>query len=271
MRSTRRHGRRINPGFKISKRLQDARHISESRFNQFFATLPDYCYMVSPRGQILDINPAACRALGYSKGYLVGKPLSVIYAPESRSRLSSLLEKWKKTGKISDEEMVILTKQGEKRIVLLNVGSVLGPDGKLLHSTSVQVDITNRRRMEEKLRQAQEHLTDSIASVMEAIEGYAIPRRADLRAARDERPQIADREKLQTLTKREREILHLLVCGVSTRRMSQLLDVRSATIRNHVQNLFSKLGVHSRLECVAVAHRLGFELRDPPSTPAEEA
>jgi DNA-binding NarL/FixJ family response regulator len=34
--------------------------------------------------------------------------------------------------------------------------------------------------------------------------------------------------------------------------------VSSATIRNHVQNIFGKLGVHSRLEAVAYAtrHRL---------------
>lgn len=269
MRFTRRRGHRVNAGVMRSKRAEEARQISESRFNQFFATLPDYCYMVSPSATILDVNPAACQALGYSKGNLVGKPLSVIYAPESRSRLRELFETWKKTGKICDEEMVIVTKQGEKRTVLLNVGSVLSPSGKLLHSTSVQVDITDRKRMEEKLREAQERLTDSIASMMEAIQTYAIPRGADSRGLRSEQGPIADRDKLQNLTRREREILHFLVCGVSTKRMSQLLDVRAATIRNHVQNLFSKLSVHSRLECVAVAHRLGFELRDSPPHSSE--
>ena len=33
------------------------------------------------------------------------------------------------------------------------------------------------------------------------------------------------------------------------------LRVSQATIRNHVQNIFGKLGVHSRLEAVAHANR----------------
>lgn len=87
MRSSRRQTRRFNPRVKHSNHADEGRQIFESRFRQFFSTLPDYCYVVSPRGKILNINPAACRALGYSKGHLVGKPLAVIYAPESRSRL----------------------------------------------------------------------------------------------------------------------------------------------------------------------------------------
>jgi PAS domain S-box-containing protein len=54
--------------------------ISKPRFNQFFATLPEYCYMISPGGNILDVNPAACEALGYDREELVGKPISVLYA-----------------------------------------------------------------------------------------------------------------------------------------------------------------------------------------------
>jgi PAS domain S-box-containing protein len=119
---------------------------SEHRFRQFFETLPEYCYMTSPDGNILDVNPAVCEGLGYDKEDLIGRPLSTLYAPESHARIGELLEKWKKTGKLRNEEMVVLTKQGEKRTVLLNVGSVVDAEGNLLHSTSVQVDITDRKR-----------------------------------------------------------------------------------------------------------------------------
>lgn len=176
-----------------------------------------------------------------------------------------MLEKWKKTGRLCDEEMAIITKRGEKRIVMLNVGSILDAEGKLMHSASIQVDITERKQIEEKLREAQIRLTDSIASVMEAIERYDRPREAGSNGSRTDPSLEAGREKLRSLSKREREILHLLVCGVSTRRMAQLLDVRLPTVRNHLQNVFSKLGVHSRLECVAVAHQAGFELRNSPA------
>jgi DNA-binding NarL/FixJ family response regulator len=46
--------------------------------------------------------------------------------------------------------------------------------------------------------------------------------------------------------------------GLNTEHAARRLHVSSATIRNHVQNIFGKLGVHSRLEAVAYAtrHRL---------------
>jgi DNA-binding NarL/FixJ family response regulator len=62
-------------------------------------------------------------------------------------------------------------------------------------------------------------------------------------------------EAAMDLTRRELEILRLLTEGVSTAEAAQRLHVSQSTVRNHVQNLLSKLGVHSRLEAVAYATR----------------
>ena len=61
------------------------------------------------------------------------------------------------------------------------------------------------------------------------------------------------------LTRRESEILRLMATGANTKVLAERLHVSPATVRNHVQNIFTKLGVHSRLEAVAWAnrHRLG--------------
>ncbi len=56
------------------------------------------------------------------------------------------------------------------------------------------------------------------------------------------------------LTRREREILGLLTSGFNTRAVAERLHVSPATVRNHVQKILDKLGVHSRLEAVAYAH-----------------
>jgi PAS domain S-box-containing protein len=133
------------------RRAEEAQQVWERRFSQFFESLPEYCYIISPDGNILNANLAACEGLGYGRGELIGKPLSTIYAPESHARLRDLFEKGKKRGKLRNEEMVILTKQGEKRTVLLNVGSVTDANGNLLHSTSVQVDITESKQLEKSL------------------------------------------------------------------------------------------------------------------------
>ncbi len=53
------------------------------------------------------------------------------------------------------------------------------------------------------------------------------------------------------LTAREKEILELLRTGATTVQIAHDLRISRATVRNHLQNLFSKLEVHSRLAAVA--------------------
>lgn len=58
-------------------------------------------------------------------------------------------------------------------------------------------------------------------------------------------------------TPKELEIIRQLVRGESTTRIAQLMGVRTATVRTHLQHLFIKSGTHSRLELVAFAVRAG--------------
>ena len=62
---------------------------------------------------------------------------------------------------------------------------------------------------------------------------------------------------LRSLTSRELDVLELLVEGISTRGIAERLFVSVNTARNHVQRVLAKLGVHSRLEAVALASREG--------------
>ena len=57
------------------------------------------------------------------------------------------------------------------------------------------------------------------------------------------------------LTPRQTEILRLLARGYSTRQMAEELHLSTETVRNHVRNVLQALGVHSRLEAVALARR----------------
>lgn len=53
------------------------------------------------------------------------------------------------------------------------------------------------------------------------------------------------------LTEREEEVAEMLVQGHSTREIAQSLWITMATVRNHIQRIMQKLGVHSRLAAVA--------------------
>ena len=59
------------------------------------------------------------------------------------------------------------------------------------------------------------------------------------------------------LTPREVEVLKLLADGVSNQQIAEKLVLSMHTVRNHVQNVITKLGAHSKLEAVATAVREG--------------
>lgn len=59
------------------------------------------------------------------------------------------------------------------------------------------------------------------------------------------------------LSPREREILRQLAEGTTTAAIAANLFLSPNTVRNHVQHILAKLGVHSRVAAVVVAHREG--------------
>jgi len=59
-----------------------------------------------------------------------------------------------------------------------------------------------------------------------------------------------------TITPREEEVLSLLARGDGPKVIANELSISAKTVGTHIQNLFSKLGVHSRAELVARAFQL---------------
>lgn len=59
------------------------------------------------------------------------------------------------------------------------------------------------------------------------------------------------------LTRREREVLELLVAGLGSRAIADELRISMNTVRTHVKCVLTKLQVHSRLEAAAFAVRHG--------------
>jgi NarL family two-component system response regulator LiaR len=57
------------------------------------------------------------------------------------------------------------------------------------------------------------------------------------------------------LTEREREVLTLMIEGLSNTQIAGRLTVSSSTIKSHVSNILSKLGAASRTEAVTLALR----------------
>jgi DNA-binding NarL/FixJ family response regulator len=59
------------------------------------------------------------------------------------------------------------------------------------------------------------------------------------------------------LTKREQEVLRRLAQGLDQSEIAQELVISEKTVATHIQHILEKLGVHSRAQAVALAHRTG--------------
>src|SRR5579872_3033466 len=80
----------------------------------------------------------------------------------------------------------------------------------------------------------------------------AIRRQHGVLARRQEREKL-----IATFTPREMEVLHLLSEGLDTALMSERLSIAPHTVEWHVRHLIEKLEVHSKLQAVIGAARLG--------------
>lgn len=69
------------------------------------------------------------------------------------------------------------------------------------------------------------------------------------------------------LTRREREVLHLLATDMSNKEIARALDLQLSTVKNHVHNVLTKLGASGRHELAAALAQLG---HDPVPRPARD-
>ena len=163
---------RVFQNITARKRVEETLEEKRFKLKEYFENLPLLAYNITLDGKINDINNVVLKRLGYdSKDELIGKSLiSTAYAPSSQEKAKRLLEKWERKKILKNEELQIITKQGEIIDVLLNVDTIYDSNGKPLYSLSTQLDITERKKSEEELVRSREelrNLADHLQSVRE--------------------------------------------------------------------------------------------------------
>jgi DNA-binding NarL/FixJ family response regulator len=68
---------------------------------------------------------------------------------------------------------------------------------------------------------------------------------------------LAERMSNPQLSDRELEVVHLMVAGNSTQEISAALSIAESTVKFHVNNILSKLGVSDRTQAIVVALKRG--------------
>jgi DNA-binding NarL/FixJ family response regulator len=59
-------------------------------------------------------------------------------------------------------------------------------------------------------------------------------------------------ENLKTLTRRERQVLELMVQSLDNNQIAQTLNLAEQTVRNYISSIYLKLGVEHRMEVLRI-------------------
>jgi two-component system cell cycle sensor histidine kinase/response regulator CckA len=163
---------------------------SEAKFAKAFNANPSGMAITTMDGGVVDVNEAFVRTLGYSREEAIGRStveLGVWPTPEERLRV---IQQAQAFGRVQAVEIEVRTKEGVSRTLLYSA-ELIDLDGAP-HVLVLTTDITERRQLEDQLRQAGKmeavgQLAGGVAhdfnNILTAILGYADLLAADLPTA----------------------------------------------------------------------------------------
>jgi hypothetical protein len=220
------------------KAAEEKLRMSEEKYRLLVSAVKDYAiFLLDPDGRVATWNVGAQRLKGYAPEEIIGQHFSRFYPEEDiRARKPEWeLEEATLTGRLEDEGWRI-RKDGTRFWASVVITPVRNDQGKLIGFSKVTRDMTDRRRLEEKLRRANEELDQRVqqrtAQLEEAVR------------ARDEFMSIISHElrtpltslklQVQTATRQlhrnntevfqERAVKFILGAGKQLDRLSRLID-----------------------------------------------
>jgi diguanylate cyclase (GGDEF)-like protein/PAS domain S-box-containing protein len=149
-------GRNINQ----CKAAREALKEAEKRYREIFDEALEGIFQASAEGKVLRVNNSMARMMGYDSPQdamttIKDVALDVWVDPEERA---SFLRQLQSCGAVRSLECRFKRKDGAIIWVSLTGRKVCGTDGRLLYSEGMVEDITERKRVEERLQQSMRQL-----------------------------------------------------------------------------------------------------------------
>jgi PAS domain S-box-containing protein/putative nucleotidyltransferase with HDIG domain len=150
------------------KQAEEALRESEERYRDLFENTNDLVQSVAPDGSLVYVNRAWRQALGYSEDEIPELSLFDVIHPDSKAHCMEIFQRVMAGEKLDHVEAMFVTKNGTTICVEGNA-SCRFEDGKAVATRAIFHDITERKQIEEALRESEarhrllaENVTDVI-------------------------------------------------------------------------------------------------------------
>ena len=137
------------------QRAEEALRASEAQFRRFIENLPLGVYRSMPDGRVLMANPALLRMLGYDSWQELAFRNVEGEGFEAGYPRSAFREQIEREGEARGLEAAWKRRDGSVIFVRESARAFRADDGRVLYYDGIVEDVTERRRLEEELRQAQ--------------------------------------------------------------------------------------------------------------------
>lgn len=209
-------------------RTERALHESEERADRtraLYAAIvessDDAIISKSLDGRITSWNAGAKRLFGYSADEAVGKLITLIIPPEHEHEEREILSKLARGERIEHFETVRVAKDGHRIDVSLTISPVRDRRGNVVGASKVARDVSERKQMEARLREADRRKDEFIAILGHELRNPLAPIRSIAEVLRRTAAVTPDMERLCTIL--ERQVAQM------TRLLDDLLDVSRIT------------------------------------------
>jgi PAS domain S-box-containing protein len=153
------------------KKAEDARRESEERYLLLAENMTDVIHLHTPDPELhfAYVSPSI-KIAGYEPSDLIGKPaIGLFFGPEGAEIIGKALKRFLETKRGEVIEYPARMKDGSIRWVETISSPVFDREGNLIYIANSSRDITQRRRVEEALRESQQQMADIISFLPEAI------------------------------------------------------------------------------------------------------